>query len=159
MFLLAIIISLYSLYSFASNAAEEALKHPGYDSVERGKKFYEEGNFQLARKFFMCAAKSGCPAAYTYLGAIYYYGLEVQQNYRKAYAWFNKAAAYDCIYAHAFLGEIYLQGLGTKKDIIKAIIYFRVASEHHEYSRERLQYIFRVQAEKDPLASKISWFS
>ena len=69
------------------------------------------------------------------IGIRYFYGVDVEQDYRKAKEWFELGINYNIGQCYGFLGEIYLHGFGLKKEEIdykKAFDYFEKAMTYGE---------------------------
>jgi TPR repeat protein len=69
---------------------------------------------------------------------LYYYGEEIDQDYRKAYKWFLKAAKQSDASSQYYLGNIYYFGEGIKQDYRKAYKWFLKAAKqsdaHSQYA-------------------------
>ena len=62
------------------------------------------------------------------LGAMYYYGRGVEQDYNKAIEWYEKAAVNGNAAAQVSLGYMYDKGLGVAQDYDKAIEWYAKAA-------------------------------
>ena len=74
-------------------------------------------------------AERGDAEAQCNLGAIYYQGQGVSQNYAEAVNWFHKAADQGNAIAQYSLGQCYSEGSGVAKDMGEAIKWWRRAAE------------------------------
>jgi len=74
-------------------------------------------------------AKRGDAEAQCNLGAIYYQGLGVSQDYAAAVNWFRKAAIQGNAIAQYSLGQCYSEGSGVAKDMGEAAKWWRRAAE------------------------------
>ena len=69
------------------------------------------------------------------IGLRYFYGIQVEQNYKKAKEWFELGIKYEIGQCYGYLGEIYLHGFGLEEkeiDYKKAMDYFNKAILHGE---------------------------
>lgn len=92
--------------------------------------FKEEKNYNEALKWALKAYESGYKNQYL-LGDLYYYGLGVQQDYKKAYELYNEGSVKNskCKFKAALMLK---EGLGVPKDINKAYELLRDAAEHRQ---------------------------
>ena len=70
-------------------------------------------------------ASQGNADAQLQLGAIYYQGKGVRQDYVKARQWYEKAANQGDAYAQGLLGFMYYGGEGVRQDYAKALEWFK----------------------------------
>jgi hypothetical protein len=63
------------------------------------------------------------------IGAAYYFGRGVKQDYSQAYGWFRKAAEQGNADAEYCLGVLYDNGEGVEQDSAQAAVWLRKASE------------------------------
>jgi hypothetical protein len=73
-------------------------------------------------------AESGDAAAQYELACKYYFGKDVELNYRNAFRWFSKSAKHGNAQAQYRLGVCYQYGKGVKADINEAIIAYESAA-------------------------------
>jgi TPR repeat protein len=76
-------------------------------------------------------AEQGVVAAQYNLGAQYYGGHGVPQNYGEAVKWFRKAAEQGAAEAETALGVMYAEGLGARQDDVEAMTWFRKAVDQN----------------------------
>ena len=86
------------------------------------------------------------------LGIMYYYGLGVEQNYKKAFEWIEKALKQDNPYSsngicfpivHYLLGDMYYFGQGIKQNYTKAFEYFeKAANQGYREAQYSLGYMY-----------------
>ena len=74
-------------------------------------------------------ADAGDPMAQNDLGAMYYYGNWVKQDYEEALRWFMKSAEREYAAAQFSVGFCYLKGQGAHQDLAKAVEYMRKAAD------------------------------
>lgn len=82
------------------------------DGEQNKKEFYKK----LKTKELEVYAKQGDAKAQFKLGACFYNGTGVEQDYKKAFEWFLKAAEQGDLWAQNDLGNCYLDGLGVEKE-------------------------------------------
>ena len=75
-----------------------------------------------------CPGRQGIVGAQSRLGALYYEGKGVQQNYEKALKWWLQAAKQGDAMAQAALGVMYFRGEGVPQDYKEAYIWFFLAA-------------------------------
>lgn len=85
-------------------------------------------------------AEAGDPRAQAILGAMYYDGEGVRQDYSQALGWYRKAAERGFAEAQYNLGFMYYMGRGVEPDRAEARRWFRKAAEQGDVkAREALQ--------------------
>jgi TPR repeat protein len=62
------------------------------------------------------AATEGDIDCQAMMGALYYFGQEVEQDYKKAFDWFIKAAQQNEPYSQSMIGGMYMVGQGVAVD-------------------------------------------
>jgi hypothetical protein len=120
------------------------LPNPVRDFTEKdpyviGLRWYEYGEYDIARKYWEPLAKGGdCDAEYSF-GLLYFEGRGVNKSYEKAIKWWTKAANQGQPQAQVALGVMYSQtdvpyspfqcrrGCGVSKDLVIAYKWFGVA--------------------------------
>lgn len=85
---------------------------------------YAEGVAQIQR-----LADEGYDIAQNTLGAMFFEGKGVPQNYEKAIEWYEKSAIQECAIAQLNLGMMYWQGNGVSKDEQKGTYWLQKAAE------------------------------
>ncbi len=78
---------------------------------DKGREYYEAGNYAEAVKWLSQAAEQGFVPAQYYLGKSYYHGFGVEQDYEQARYWFQKAAQQDEHFGEMELEEMDSKGL------------------------------------------------
>jgi hypothetical protein len=122
------------------------LPNPVRDFTEKdpyiiGLRWYEYGEYDIARKYWEPLAKDGdCDAEFSF-GLLYFEGRAVSNSYEKATQWWTKAAnrgqpqaqnALGVMYAHGEIPYSVFQcgrGCGVNKDLVMAYKWFGLASE------------------------------
>ena len=77
-------------------------------------------------------AEQGDSSAQKCLGDVYYFGIDVPQNYSEALMWYRKAAEQGDASAQSDVGDMYYLGLGVQVDYNEAIKWFRKAVEQDD---------------------------
>jgi hypothetical protein len=122
------------------------LPNPVRDFTEKdpyiiGLRWYEYGEYDIARKFWEPLAEDGdCDAEFS-LGLLYFEGRAVTKSYEKAREWWTKAADQGQPQAQNVLGVMYSnseipyspfqcgRGCGVNKDLIMAYKWFGLAGD------------------------------
>lgn len=134
---------------------QDQLPNPVRDFTEKdpyiiGLRWYEYGEYDIARKYWESLAEDGdCDAQFS-LGLLYFEGRAVSRSYEKARSWWTKAAkqaqpqaqvALGVMYSHSEIPYSFLQcgrGCGASKDLIMAYKWFSLAGDSGS-PRERNQ--------------------
>jgi TPR repeat protein len=74
-------------------------------------------------------AEEGDLYAQRFLGASYYLGLGITQDYTKAAKWYKKAAEQEDRVSQNILGAMYEKGKGVSKDFVEAYKWFSLSQE------------------------------
>jgi uncharacterized protein len=74
-------------------------------------------------------AEQGDSYAQRFLGASYYLGLGVTQDYAEAAKWYKKAAEQGDSVSQIILGAMYEKGKGISKDFVEAYKWFSISGE------------------------------
>lgn len=96
---------------------------------QRGKKLYEEKNYEEAAAWYRKAAQQGHAQAGCQLGLCYDMGYGVPQNYAEAIRWYRIAAQQGDAEAKFNLGVSYYYGQGVVQDMAEAARWYRAAAE------------------------------
>jgi uncharacterized protein len=81
---------------------------------------YWRDDYPTALRQFRPLADGADPMAQTELGAMYYSGLGVPQNYAEAAKWYRLAASQGDASAQSLLGGTYSDGKGVPQDYVQA---------------------------------------
>ena len=95
---------------------------------ELGKEIRTSGNYDEVVNGIRKAADQGDAAAQVALGACYYFGEGVEQDYRESVTWYRKAAAQGDATAQLNLGHCYEKGEGVEQDYREAAEWYRKAA-------------------------------
>lgn len=79
--------------------------------------------------WYLSCAESGDATAQFNLGAMYYFGNGIPQDWQQAYYWYRKAAEQGHTQAQHSLGLMYRRGEGVLKDYKQAAIWYHKAAE------------------------------
>ena len=96
---------------------------------DKGLKYYNQGDYRSALRFFFNAAEMCNPSAQYNLGRCYYNGHGVPQDYKEAVKWYKKAAEQGYGLAQYHLGVCYENGKGVPQDYMEALKWYRKAEE------------------------------
>ena len=111
-----IILCLSVLSAFSLNA-----------STEKGKIFYQEGNYEKAVQEYLKGVKLNDAKAQNNLGNMYERGRGVKQDKKKAAHFYRLAAEQNHAPAQYNLGVMLYTGMGIAKDIPQAHMWMRIA--------------------------------
>jgi len=89
------------------------------------------GDYEFAQRLWRTLANQGNAAAQFFLGAMYYEGRGVQQNYAEAAKWYRLAADQGNAHAQNNLGLMYDQGQGVPQNYAEAVRWYRLAACVH----------------------------
>lgn len=112
------------------------------DRYKLGLRWYQQGQFNIAKKMWTPLAERGdCDAQYA-LGLLYFNGLGVRKNYNTALTWWGRAANQEqqqalysmgIIYSHGNIPYTTLnckRGCGQSKNLVESYKWFSLAKEH-----------------------------
>ena len=99
------------------------------EMYSKGFERWESGQYVEAANWFRQAADQGYSTAQINLGAMYFAGKGVKQDYAKAVELARKAADQGDIEGIGFLGAMYFAGKGVKQDYTKAVDLYKKAVE------------------------------
>ncbi|MGB7292656.1 MAG: tetratricopeptide repeat protein [Thermodesulfobacteriota bacterium] len=142
----AIVVIIFLVACQDIKQIKSQLPNPVRDFTEKdpyiiGLRWYEYGEYDIARKYWEPLAEHGdCDAAFSF-GLLYFEGRAVSKSYEKATEWWTKAAnqgqpqaqnALGVIYAHGEIPYSPFQcrrGCGVSKDLVIAYTWLGLASE------------------------------
>lgn len=84
-----------------------------------GGMYYEERNFELARKYYEMAAEYDNPNAAICLGYIWYYGRTGVRDYEKAFHYYDQARRLGSPVAAYKVADMYKNGYYVQKDLAR----------------------------------------
>jgi TPR repeat protein len=94
-----------------------------------GRAYHKRNDFNSALIQYREAAHQGYAAAQNNLGAMYFNGQGVPQNYAEALKWYRKAADQGFVVAQFALGFMYLYGQGVPQNYAEALKWYRKAAD------------------------------
>ena len=104
---------------------------------EKGLRYYDNGNYTEAVKWFRKAAERGDADAQFMLGTFYENGEGVPQDDREAVKWYRKAVEQGLAAAQYNLGSCYYQGEGVPKDYTEAVKWYRKAAKQGQTDAQK----------------------
>ena len=121
-------------------------KDPGY-MLELGSLYYEQKQFDLARKYYELAAEYDDTRAMLCLGYIWYYGRTGTRNYEKAFHYYDKARQRGDVNAAYKVADMYRRGLYVEQDPVK---YREIIEELYREFRTNSEWYIRHPYSKLP---------
>jgi TPR repeat protein len=95
---------------------------------EDGLAAYDRGDYVTALRLWRPLADQGDAVAQNSLGAMYYNGNGVAQDFKEAVKWYRLAAAHGNISAQLNLGAMYYEGEGVAEDLVRAHMWFNIVA-------------------------------
>ena len=89
---------------------------------------YDRGDYATAVRLLRPLAEQGNAQAQNGLGAMYYNGKGVAQDFKEAVKWYRLAAAQGYASAQLNLGAMYYEGKGVTEDFIRAYMWLSIAA-------------------------------
>ncbi|WP_419770852.1 MAG: tetratricopeptide repeat protein [Candidatus Marinarcus sp.] len=90
-------------------------------------------------------AESNDEAAQRELADMYYYGNNIDKDYKKAFMWYEKSAMQNNDYSQNMLGIMYRFEYGVKKDINKSILWYNKSIEQGNiYAMNNLGHLYMM---------------
>jgi TPR repeat protein len=89
---------------------------------------YDRGDYATAVRLLHPLAEQGNAQAQNGLGAMYYNGKGVAQDFKEAVKWYRLAAMQGYASAQVNLGAMYYEGKGVAEDFIRAYIWLSIAA-------------------------------
>lgn len=116
------IIVLFSLSIIVSNGVAFA------DQFDDSLAAYDRGDYATAVRLLRPLAEQGNAQAQNSLGAMYYNGKGVAQDFKEAVKWYRLAATQGFASAQLNLGAMYYEGKGVAEDFIRAYMWLSIAA-------------------------------
>lgn len=137
-----VLIAYYS-YPVYKNYQEGLYSKNAYECYEQGRRYaYGDGvpyDMKQAVKWYLQAAKKGCPEAQNAVGICYEQGDGVSSSMRKAVKYYKMAAETGLATAQINLAECYEKGKGVTKNLAEARVWYQKAAEQdNETGRQGL---------------------
>ncbi|MCB1075499.1 MAG: sel1 repeat family protein [Simkania sp.] len=109
---------------------------------------FEKDDFSNIIKWTKLAAEQGATWALDQLGAMFFYGIGVEQDYEKSFECYQQVAAKGFPGSEWGLGDFYLKGIVVQQNTEKAVsIYFNCAKAGNPIAAYRLVTLYK---DKDP---------
>lgn len=89
---------------------------------------YDRGDYATAVRLLRPLAEQGNAQAQNSLGAMYYNGKGVTQDFKEAVKWYRSSATQGNASAQVNLGAMYYEGNGVAEDFIRAYIWLSIAA-------------------------------
>ncbi len=135
------------------------LAQPAWAGYDEGIAAVDRGDYETALRELRPLVEQGHTEAEFLLGALYYEGQGVKQDYAEAAALFRRAAEKGLARAQYYLGAMYSKGAGVEKSAAESIRWYRKAAEqNHAVAQTQLafKYYFGDGVEQDPQVA-IHW--
>lgn len=97
--------------------------------VDRGSKYFNDGDFERAVRCFEEAYKAGDLDSYSWLGRCYYQGKGVEVNASKAAALFAEGCEKGDAHCYTWMGKCYFHGEGVEESYEEAAKWFQMAAD------------------------------
>jgi TPR repeat protein len=97
-------------------------------AFEDGLAAAQRGNYAIALQLWRPLAEQGNAQAQNALGAMYYNGKGVSQDFKEAVKWYRLAAVQGYASAQLNLGAMYYEGQGVAEDFIRAYMWLSIAA-------------------------------
>jgi TPR repeat protein len=111
---------------------------PPPDQTEQSMRRLGSIEKELNQKAVEKAAKQGDAEAQFNLGAMYFTGQDVKQDYKKAAKWYRKAAEQEHVGAQCNLALMYRDAQGVKQDYKEAVKWYRKAADQGDAEGEHM---------------------
>jgi TPR repeat protein len=98
------------------------------DQFEDSIAAYDRGDYATAVRLLRPLAEQGNAQAQNGLGAMYYNGKGVTQDFKEAVKWYRLAAVQGYASAQLNLGAMYYEGQGVAEDFIRAYMWLNIAA-------------------------------
>jgi TPR repeat protein len=126
-------IALLSLSFVVSGGAAFA------DQFEDSLTAYDRGDYATAVRLLRPLAEQGNAQAQNSLGAMYYNGQGVTQDFKEAVKWYRASAVQGYASAQVNLGAMYYEGKGIPEDFIRAYIWLSIPAAKGNADAARLR--------------------
>jgi TPR repeat protein len=106
------------------------------DQIEEADTAYRKRDYATALRLIRPLADHGNAVSQTFLGAMYFNGDGVAQNYGEAAKWYRLAADRGNASAQDLLGSMYFDGKGVQQNYAEAAKWYRVAADRGNASAQ-----------------------
>lgn len=134
---------------------EKSIPNSTASYTDQAKTAYFNKDYDVAKLYALKAIKqNNDPKAQYLLGALYFFGFDVKQDYKEAGNWFTKSAQQNYVPSQLMLGIIYFNGRGVKQDFTTAHHWFlKAANQNHPEAQYQLAKMYAsgqgVKQDKD----------
>ena len=90
---------------------------------------YDRHEYGTALQLMRPLAEQGSAEAQNGMGALYYHGYGVTQDFKEALKWYRLAAAQGHLNAQVNLGSMYYEGEGVAEDLVHSHMWLSIAAE------------------------------
>jgi uncharacterized protein len=91
---------------------------------------YERQEYGTAFQLMRPLAEQGNAEAQNGMGALYYHGYGVTQDFKEAIKWYRLAAAQGNLDAQLNLGSMYYEGEGVAEDLARSHMWLSIVADH-----------------------------
>lgn len=109
------------------------------DQFEDSIAAYDRGDYANAVRLLRPLAEQGNAQAQNALGALFYNGKGVVQNFQEAVKWYRSAATQGYASAQLNLGAMYYEGKGVPENFIRAYMWLSIAAAKGDADAARLR--------------------
>ena len=109
------------------------------DQFEDSIAAYDRGDYATAVRLLRPLAEQGNAQAQNGLGAMYYNGKGVAQDFKEAVKWYRLAAVQGYASAQLNLGAMYYEGQGVVENFIRAYMWLSIAAAKGNANAEKLR--------------------
>jgi TPR repeat protein len=91
---------------------------------------YSRHEYGAALQLMRPLADQGSAEAQNGMGALYYHGYGVSQDFKEAIRWYRLAAAQGNLDAQLNLGSMYYEGEGVAEDLARSHMWLSIVADH-----------------------------
>jgi len=91
---------------------------------------YDRHEYGTALQLMRPLAEQGNADAQNGMGALYYHGYGVPQDFKEALKWYRLAAAQGNLDAQLNLGSMYYEGEGVAEDLARSHMWLSIVADH-----------------------------
>jgi uncharacterized protein len=113
---------------------------------------YDRNEYGAALQLMRPLAEQGNAEAQNSIGALYYHGYGVTQDFKEAIKWYRLAAAQGNLDAQLNLGSMYYEGEGVAEDLVRSHMWLSIVADRGFGEAARM----RDTVKKEMTATQIS---
>lgn len=98
------------------------------DSLEDSLAAYDRADYATAIRLLRPLAEQGNAQAQNALGAMYFNGKGLAQDFKEAFKWYRSAAVQGYGSAQVNLGAMYYEGQGVAEDFVRSYMWLNIAA-------------------------------